>query len=352
MARARFNHSLDCWMRGGMYHKRATRQSHALYRGCVLDGVSTLCNYLVKQEFPTVGAQLRSGDCAGEVRKARERFLLSIAVALVVSLPTFGAVADVDVAGVKLGMSPEEVRAVLAARKLTGSKEFKHTIAYPDPVTHQYQSIQGTEYLYAIVGWIGSFAPTDNWQTIDVVFSPQPGHERVVEVSRVVNYSSGDAVALQTLRTQLVGKYGRPWYDNPLGNIRWVYPPGAGGSVVPNTCHVLSWDFSAVIPSTYGTPDHPQLNIPQPGGTVFKFAPQLWSREAQCERAQASAFYRSLNGNAPEADRVITQFTVSVLDTDLARDAAAEVAGRIRDAISGVNRGALDKARRQSAPDL
>jgi hypothetical protein len=111
----------------------------------------------------------------------------------------------IDVAGVKLGMSPEQVRAVLKSKMLSEYYESTESLGGVDPAKRRFVNV--------IASWTS--VPGQDGESYMVMFTPTPGRERVMAVVHSVAYSSADAIGSSALQTGLVKKYGG--YSAPDG---------------------------------------------------------------------------------------------------------------------------------------
>jgi hypothetical protein len=106
----------------------------------------------------------------------------------------------VDVAGVKLGMSPDQVRAVLKSRMLSDYYESTESL-----VDH---GSSGSHYVNLIAAWTpaGDSASGDG-ESFEVLFTPVPGKERALAIVHSTAYSASMAIHATVLGNGLVAKY-------------------------------------------------------------------------------------------------------------------------------------------------
>jgi hypothetical protein len=100
-----------------------------------------------------------------------------------------------DVAGVKLGMSPDQVRVVLRARALSDYYESAGALG---------AAAAGARFVNVIAAW----TPGSGGESVQVLFTPTPGRERAMAVIHSQDYASADAIGAAALRQALVRKYG------------------------------------------------------------------------------------------------------------------------------------------------
>lgn len=109
----------------------------------------------------------------------------------------------VDVAGVKLGMSPDQVRAVLRSRMLSDYYESSETL----------QSSAGSHYVNVIAAWTpaAGTAAADgaggDSESFEVLFTPVPGKERALAIIHSTAYAASTAIHATVLSNGLVAKY-------------------------------------------------------------------------------------------------------------------------------------------------
>jgi hypothetical protein len=108
----------------------------------------------------------------------------------------------IDVAGIKLGMSPEEVRAVLKSKKLMNYFESAAVLSRPD-----------ARYVNTIATWTASATPgataaDRQGESYEVQFTPVPGKERAMVIVHSMTYLPANALPEASLNDALARKYG------------------------------------------------------------------------------------------------------------------------------------------------
>jgi hypothetical protein len=107
----------------------------------------------------------------------------------------------IDVAGIKLGMSPDEVRAALKAKKLMNYFESADVLGRSD-----------ARYVNTISAWTASAAPGGaadrQGESYEVMFTPVPGKERAMAIVHSMAYSSANPLPEAAFDEALVKKYG------------------------------------------------------------------------------------------------------------------------------------------------
>src|ERR1700677_4413003 len=89
----------------------------------------------------------------------------------------------VDISGVKLGMSPDEVKAVLKSKTLRERNEWSENLSYRDSETGKMQPVANGRFVNVIAASSSAAsAAAGNYETdgesFEVMFTPVPGHER------------------------------------------------------------------------------------------------------------------------------------------------------------------------------
>jgi hypothetical protein len=117
--------------------------------------------------------------------------------------PVATAAERIDVAGIRLGMSPDEVRAILKAKKLMNYFESADILNRSD-----------ARYVSAISAWTvaavpGSGATTERQgESYEVMFTPVPGKERAMAIVHSMAYLPSNALSESSLNEALLKKYG------------------------------------------------------------------------------------------------------------------------------------------------
>jgi hypothetical protein len=117
----------------------------------------------------------------------------------------------IDVAGVKLGMSLDEVRAVLKSKRLREYNESTETLGYLDSAGGAMQSLANGRFVSVVAAWTapaaGETLAADE-ESYEVMFTPLPGKERAMAIVHSVGYSPANAVRETALEEGLAKKYG------------------------------------------------------------------------------------------------------------------------------------------------
>lgn len=129
-----------------------------------------------------------------------DRTLLALALPLLMALPAVAGPAQPDILGVRLGMTPQQVKAVLAGQ-------------FPKP--HEFG--RHAKHVRAL-----EFDSSNHDDRVRIVFLASPTTPpSVVLVGRRLSYSQGGPTVTAT-RAALVKKYGEPSSENSLRGLYWL----------------------------------------------------------------------------------------------------------------------------------
>jgi hypothetical protein len=260
-------------------------------------------------------------------------------------LPPQVAADRIDVAGVKLGMSPEEVRAALKSKKLHNFKEWTETLSYPDKGGSQ--PVADGKFVNVIAAWTAPPAGADDTfdsegEAFEVMFTPVPGRERAMAIVHSEGFVPANAVHESVLDAGLLKKYGGYVSASDLPeSVTWRFQQD--GSVQVGDACGRRGTFGGLGSLNIG--GSPRQNL------ALKRTPDdLRSQIDRCGGAIITEDHYTLNGGALPADRVITRFTVTAYSPALALEGANTAAGLVR--AAGHAKGAQPPPKDAKAPDL
>jgi hypothetical protein len=257
-----------------------------------------------------------------------------------------GAPAKIDVAGVTLGMSLDEVRAVLKARKLREYKEFSESLSYLDSASGAMQSIAGGRFVSVVAAWTPSAAADTfegDGESYQVMFTPVPGHERAMAIVHSVGYAPANALREVALENGLVAKYGGFTDSSRLPDSPTWRFQSAGNVQVGDSCNRrgLFGGLGGLSAAGMGRANLALKTVPD----EFRFQTE------HCGIAMVTEDHFVANGGALREDRLVTRFTVTAYSPSIALEGAASAARFIQ-----AGRGALNKTgerpKDQPAPNL
>ena len=153
---------------------------------------------------------------------------VTVLTALLFTLPGLATAGDLDVAGLRLGMTPEEARQALIAFGAPADKiqESRSSFWFMDgDKRHEtpdfIERINGNNDVLKDGKWIKD--------QLELSFAPPPQGGRLVRIRRTIeNYV--DAPTIGVYRSALVEKYGPP-DQNVSGNPVWMRGPGKADCV-------------------------------------------------------------------------------------------------------------------------
>lgn len=270
-----------------------------------------------------------------------------LAVPVPASIPGPGVAPDkVDIAGIKLGMSLDEVRSVLKAKSLRQYNESTQTLGYVDPASGAMQSIAGGRFVNVIAAWTPppaaeSFEVTG--ESFEVMFVPVPGKERVMAVVHSVGYMPANAIHEMSLENGLVSKYGGFAEANGLPDSPTWRFQSSGNVQVGDPCNRRG------IFGGLGA-----LNAANPVRTnlALKSSPEEFRFQIDhCGVAIVTEDHFIANGGALREDRLVTRFTVTAYSPSIALDGATSASHLIQAAKSSVNKSDARRAK-DPAPNL
>jgi hypothetical protein len=253
---------------------------------------------------------------------------------------------NIDVAGVKLGMSLDEVRTVLKAKKLHEYAESTETLGYLDGAKGAMQSIAGGRFVSAVATWTAppAGAATDgDGESFEVMFTPVPGKERAMAIVHSVGYSPANAVRETALEEGLVKKYGGFAASNLPESPTWRFQ-GAGNLQVGDACNrrELFGGLGALNGAT-----RPRANI------ALKKSPDEFRFQIDhCGAAMVTEDHVTANAGALSTDRLVTRFTVTAYSPPIALEGSQSAAQLIQSARGTSGKANAPRAKDQPAPNL
>lgn len=224
----------------------------------------------------------------------------------------------VDVAGVKLGMSPDEVRAVLRSKKLANYSESVDVLRHAG----------NARFVNVIAAW----EPLPDGESFEVMFTPVPGKEHAMAIAHTVSYSAGEAIRETALRNGLIKKYGG--FSSPEdmpASPTWRFQP-VGDVQVGDTCgrRAILGGLSAVQGGKLARPNL-ALNT-----TLDEFRFQIDHCGAAILTEDHAA---TTDGSHP--DRIVTRFTVTAYSPVIGLEGASFSARLIQGAGDGGDKSGL-----------
>jgi hypothetical protein len=252
----------------------------------------------------------------------------------------------VDISGVKLGMSPDEVKAVLKSKPLRVRNEWSETLSYRDSQTGKMQPVANGRFVNVIAASNPAVHGADagyeaDGESFEVMFTPVPGHERAMAIVHTVGYSASNAVHESALETGLAEKYGAAAADGGLPqSATWLYRSG-GTVTLGDSCgrrDVLGGLGPLEVSSA-------RENI-----ALKRSASELEFEVQHCGSAIVTEDHHTMNGGALREDRMVSRYTVTAYSPALAAEGASQAEDLVR---ATAHRHAAPGPRQDShAPDL
>lgn len=257
---------------------------------------------------------------------------------------------QIDIAGVKLGMSPDEVRAVLKSKKLLDYDESVETLSYLDSTKGVMQPIPNGRFVNVIAAWtpppLSSAGDTFDveGESYEVMFTPVPGKERAMGIVHSVGYSPTNAVHEVALESGLVKKYGGFSGSNDLPESPTWRFQSSGNVQVGDPCNHRGV-FGGVG----------RLNVTKVAreNLALKGTPENFKLQVdRCGVAIVTEDHFTANGGALRADRLVTRFTVTAYSPSIAFDGATTAAQMIQTATGTVKKSNVPRAKDQPPANL
>jgi hypothetical protein len=254
---------------------------------------------------------------------------------------------NIDVAGVKLGMTLDEVRAVLKAKKLREYTESTETLSYLDSAKGAMQSIAAGRFVNIISAWTappaGGAMDADG-ESYEVMFTPVPGKERALAIVHSVGYSPANALHETALEDGLVKKYGGFAVSNNLPESPTWRFQNAGTVQVGDPCNRR--ELFGGLGGLNGAA-RPRANV------ALKKSPDEFRFQIDhCGAAIVTEDHATGNAGALSADRLVTRFTVTAYSPPLALEGSQSAAQLIQAGKGTLGKVESARAKDQAAPNL
>jgi hypothetical protein len=253
----------------------------------------------------------------------------------------------IDVAGVQLGMSLDEVRAVLKSKKLHEYNEAAEALSYLDSAKGAMQSIPNGRFVNIIAAWNPAVAGDSfeaDGESYEVMFTPVPGRERAMAIVHSVGYSPANAVREAALENGLVKKYGGFTGSNNLPESpTWRFQSG-GNVQVGDPCA-----RRGLFGGLGG------LNVSKAGraNLALKKTPDEFRYQVDhCGVAIVTEDHFTANSGALPEDRLVTRFTVTAYSPAIAGEGAKAAAQLIQAARAALSKPDTSRAKDQPVPNL
>jgi hypothetical protein len=257
-------------------------------------------------------------------------------------------IARVDVSGVKIGMSLEEARAVLNSKKLPQYKEWTETLSYIDGGKGTAQPIANGRFVNIIATWstppaAGGSGLETAGEAFELMFTPEPGKERVMAIVHSVGYPVSRAIHESALEDGLVKKYGGFSAPGDLPQSPTWRIQSTGNVAVGDACNRRG--------SFGGLGELDLAGAARENLALRKSLEEFRYQIDRCGSAIVTEDHAIANGGALPGDRLVTRYTVSAYSPVLAYEGARAAAQLIAAAGHGAAKPAA-KGQSEPAPDL
>jgi hypothetical protein len=256
---------------------------------------------------------------------------------------------QIDVGGVKLGMSPDEVRAVLKSKKLLDYTESAETLSFLDPVKGVTQAVPNGRFVNLIAAWTPPPAgPADAYrvdgESYEVMFTPVPGREQAMGIVHSVGYSPANAIHEVALENGLAKKYGGFAESDDLPASPTWRVQSSGNVLVGDPCNRRG-TLGGLGALTVANPARENL--------ALKWTPEDFKSQIDhCGLAIVTEDHFTENGGALRADRLVTRFTVTAYSPSIGLEGARGAEQLIRAAGGPARKSDASRARTLPASSL
>lgn len=254
----------------------------------------------------------------------------------------------IDVAGIRLGMSPDQVRAVLRSRALANYLESTESLAMFGTTAGAGHGVSASRYVNEIAAWTSlgaasADAVSDDGESYEVMFTPVPGKERVMAVVHSVGYSPPRVLRTSALQGGLAAKYGA--YDE------------SGGSSASPTWHLQS--DGVLVPGDacnrrgiFGGIAALEPHTPAARNLALKTTPDEFHYQIErCGLAVVTEDQAAATGDASTHDPAIVRYTVTAYSPSIAFEGATAAAQLIQ-TRTGADAGARGASQEAPTPSL
>jgi hypothetical protein len=262
--------------------------------------------------------------------------------------PKPGTMDRVDVSGLRIGMSLDEARAALKSKRLPQYKERTETLSYVDGGKGTPQAVPNGRFVNTIAAWSAPAAAAGDsreaaGEAFEVMFTPEPGKERVMAIMHSVGYTLPRAIHERALEEGLVKKYGGFSAAGDLPQSPTWRVQSGGEVAIGDTCNRRGL-FGGLGELDLAGAAHENLSLKKP---LDEFQYQV----ERCGAAIVTEDHFTANAGALAEERLVTRYTVTAYSPVLAYQGARAAAQLIQ--ASGHEASKSDaKARSEPAPDL
>jgi hypothetical protein len=252
----------------------------------------------------------------------------------------------IDVAGVRLGMTPDQVRTLLKSKNLLDYHESAQALSASGSPGGAARSTGDSRFVNVIAAWTApSTASAEDGQggeSYEVMFTPVPGRERVMAIVHSATYAAAHDVRESVVEHALVTKYGGYSQTEELpSSPTWRFQ--SSGNVLSGDACSRRGILGGLSELNVGAPARQNIALTT---TTEEFRYQI----DRCGVAIVTEDHSTLNGDAPRQERLIARFTVTAYSPSIGFDGAAAAMQLIQAAGNTVGKGQASRA--QPAPNL
>jgi hypothetical protein len=233
--------------------------------------------------------------------------------------PKWTVETSIDVAGIELGMSTDQVRAILKSKLPSDYYESTGTLPNVDQSSGRFINL--------IEAWTAAQSGGESYK---IMFTPVPGRERAMAIVHAVKYSTAEAPDWTSLQSALVTKYGG--YTLPADlpeSPTWRLQSG-GNMLTGDTCERRGL-LDDLVKAEFG--DTPPQNL-----ALRTTSEEFRLQTEQCGVAIVTEDHVIANRDASPQDRIIAQFTVTAYSPSICLEGATTAMQVMRTAgVSAVN---------------
>ena len=243
---------------------------------------------------------------------------------------------NIDVAGVRLGMSPDQVRTALKSKGLLDYFELAETLGDLDATQGA-----GGRFINIIAAWTPE---SDSAESYEVMFTPVPGKEQAMAIVHSIAYPADSEVRETAVQSGLMTKYGGYAGSHELPNSPTWRTESGGKVSVGDPCkrRGIVGGLGELIPKV-GSRQNLALKT-----TLEEFRFQI----ENCGIAIVTEDHSVVNADAPRPSRLIGRFTVTAYSPAIGFDGAAAAAQLMRASAAPGRRTGASRTKNQPVPDL
>jgi hypothetical protein len=235
---------------------------------------------------------------------------------------------QIDVAGVRLGMSVDDVRAVLKAKALRDYYESHSSLIEPDSASGRGAAVSGGRFVNLVAAWTptsAAGAPGEGGgEFYEIMFTPVPGRERAMAIVHSAAYRPAQAVRELAFEKALIKKYGGAAGPAELPESPTWRAQTDGAVQLGDACN-----RRGVIGGLADLPenDAPRVDAAKSNLALGTALDELRFQVEHCGAAIVTEDHENSNRGAPVEERLVSRFTVTAYSPAMGLEAAA-AAGR------------------------